>query len=199
MRQGVSRAGPLPLSLSWASRIKPGTISLFCERPPCEPAVTARGSALRGADGHDTGARLRCEVDGELPILSVTAEGRLAPGLYSGSIRLAVTAHEAVIPVSVEVRAAWPWIALPLLLGVLPLRTMSFIAEQRQLAEARAIVLGLINTRILLALLVAWILQTVRLSAHAPFGAKPTDYFEAFAIGAGSQAGLEGLLSVLSN
>jgi hypothetical protein len=46
--------------------------------------------------------------------------------------------------------------------------------------------------------LVVWIPQTARLSARGPFGANPTGYVEAFAIGAGSQAVVEGLLSVLS-
>lgn len=136
--RGLSRAGPLTSQLPWASPIAPASIALFCERPPCEELPTARGSSLRSDDGHDTGARLQCEVHGEPLTLSVSVEGRLPPGEYMGSLLVSVNEKHAVIPVQAQVRAWWPWMVLPLLLGVLLLSTMSFIAEQRQLAEARA-------------------------------------------------------------
>lgn len=135
---GHSRGGPLQIGRRWSAPIAPATITLSCDEPPCAELPSARGSSLRGEDGHHAGARLRCGVDGDPPTLSVRVEGRLPPGEYAGSVLLSVADRRALIPVRVAVAAWWPWMVLPLLLGVLLLSTMSFIAEQRQLAEARA-------------------------------------------------------------
>lgn len=154
--RGHSRGGPLTARRGWRSSIAPAEVALFCEDPPCDEPPAVRGSSLRGDDGHDAGARLRCEVDADPATLSVRVEGRLPPGEYAGSILLTVADRRALIPVRVRVAAWWPWMILPLVLGVLLLSGMGFIAEQRQLAEARAAALevreGLVALRPRIAL-----------------------------------------------
>jgi hypothetical protein len=63
---------------------------------------------------------------------------------------------------------------------------------------ARALAASFFNLRFALALLVALLINGWRLSAKGPFGARPLDYVEAFAIGAGSNLGLEGVQTLFT-
>jgi hypothetical protein len=64
---------------------------------------------------------------------------------------------------------------------------------------ARALAASFFNLRFALALLVALLINGWRLSAKGPFGARRLDYVEAFAIGAGSNLGLEGVQTLFTN
>ncbi len=54
-----------------------------------------------------------------------------------------------------------------------------------------------LNMRFLLAVIVALLIQGWRLTEERPFGSLGRDYIEAFAIGAGSNAGMEGVVALL--
>jgi hypothetical protein len=66
------------------------------------------------------------------------------------------------------------------------------------IGTARALAASFFNLRFALAVLVALLVQGWRLSAKGPFGARRLDYVEAFAIGAGSNLGLEGVQALFT-
>ena len=73
----------------------------------------------------------------------------------------------------------------------------ALVIDPSPVSTATQLAAMFLNMRFLLAVIVALLIQGWRLTEERPFGSLGRDYIEAFAIGAGSNAGMEGVVALL--
>lgn len=73
----------------------------------------------------------------------------------------------------------------------------ALVIDPSPVSTATKLAAMFLNMRFLLAVIVALLIQGWRLTEERPFGSLGRDYIEAFAIGAGSNAGMEGVVALL--
>lgn len=73
----------------------------------------------------------------------------------------------------------------------------ALVIDPSPVSTATQLAAMFLNMRFLLAVIVALLIQGWRLTEERPFGSLGRDYIEAFAIGAGSNAGMEGVIALL--